>query len=79
MPPSEHRRLRRSGVPAKLDVDPELAAFVIARLDRLTFTSIADEVAEYFPPERRVRHSAIHAWASRRRTREAAAGAVLPR
>ncbi|HRO10952.1 hypothetical protein [Amaricoccus sp.] len=69
VPPTEHRRLHRPGVQAKLDADPELQAFVLARLDRLTFHNIAAEVAQYFPPERRVRHSAIHAWASRRRSR----------
>ncbi|MFO1208688.1 MAG: hypothetical protein U1E40_05615 [Amaricoccus sp.] len=54
-PPSEHRRLHRPGVQAKLDADPELQAFVLARLDRLTFKNIAAEVAQCFPPERRVR------------------------
>ena len=68
-PPSEHRRLHRPGVQAKLDADPELQAFVLARLDRLTFKNIAAEVAQCFPPKRRVRSSAIHAWASRRRAR----------
>ena len=62
-PPSERRRPHRPGAQAKLDADPELQAFVLARLDRLTFKNIAAEVAQCFPPERRVRSSAIHAWA----------------
>lgn len=69
VPPTEHRRLHRPGVQAKLDADPELQAFVLARLECLTYQSIAEEVAEYFPPERRVRRSAIHQWAIRNRRR----------
>lgn len=67
VPSTEHRRLHRPGFLPKLDVDPLLQAFVLARLDRLTFKGIAEEVAAHFPPERRVRHSAIHAWATRGR------------
>lgn len=70
-PPSEHRRLHRPGVQPKIDADPELQAFILARLDRLTFKSIAAEVAEYFPPTRRVGRSAIHEWSRRRRHRRA--------
>lgn len=68
-PPSEHRRLHRPGNRPKLDADPVLQAFVLARLDRLTFKSIAAEVAEYFPPARRVGRSAIHEWSRRRHRR----------
>lgn len=60
--PTEHRRLHRPGVPSKLDTDPELRAFVLARMDRMTFPQLADAVAAHFPPERRVRKSAIHRW-----------------
>lgn len=58
-PPSEHRSQHRPGVIAKLDRDPELRAFVEARLDRMTFQQIAAAVTERFPPDRRVRKSAI--------------------
>ncbi|MDF0602319.1 hypothetical protein P1J78_16390 [Psychromarinibacter sp. C21-152] len=61
-PPSDHRRNHRPGRPAKIDSDRELQAFIRARIDRLTFVEIAEEVAETFPPERRVGKSAIHAW-----------------
>lgn len=70
-PPSEHRRLHRPGNRPKLDADPVLQAFVLDRIDRLTFKSIAAEVAEYFPPERRVGRSAIYEWSRRRRVRGA--------
>ena len=61
-PASDHRRAHRPGRPAKLDTDPELRAFVLARIDRLTFDQIAREVALQYPLERRVGRSSIHHW-----------------
>lgn len=63
--PTDHRREHRPGRVAKLDADPVLQAFVVARLDRLTFEQIADDVADHFPQDRRVGKSAIHAWWTR--------------
>jgi len=65
-PATEHRREHRPGRPVKIDADPELAAFVAARIDRMTFHQLAAAVAETFPPARRVGKSAIHAWWQRR-------------
>lgn len=65
--PSDHRRAHRPDRPANIDADPELRAFILARIDRMTFHQLADAVAETFPPARRVRHSAIHAWWKRNR------------
>lgn len=59
-PPCDHRREHRSGIPAKIDNDPELQAFIRARIDRMTFEQCAAAVAAHFPPERHVRKSAIH-------------------
>lgn len=61
-PATDHRREHRSGRPPKIDTDPELAAFIRARIDRLTFEEIAAQVAAHFPPARRVGKSTIHAW-----------------
>ena len=61
-PPCDHRREHRSGIPAKIDNDPELQAFIRARIDRMTFEQCAAAVAAHFPPERHVRKSAIHDW-----------------
>lgn len=69
-PPSDHRRDHRPGVPAKIDSDPELQAFIRARIDRLTFAQIAGDVAATFPPGRRVAKSAIHDWWQRTRKAE---------
>ncbi|TCM79647.1 hypothetical protein [Rhodovulum steppense] len=60
--PSAHRRAHRPGRPPKIDTDPELRAFIRARIDRMTFIDLAEEVAKAFPPERRVGKSAIHSW-----------------
>ncbi|MFO1140790.1 MAG: hypothetical protein U1E59_00095 [Amaricoccus sp.] len=54
-PPFEHRR--RPGRLSKIGADPELQAFILPRLDRLTYHQIADAVAAHFPPEPRVRPS----------------------
>jgi hypothetical protein len=65
VPPTQHRREHRAGRPAKLDTDLELQAFVVARIDRLTYSEIAAEIATHFPKLRRVGKSAIHSWWNR--------------
>lgn len=59
---AEHRRCHRSGVPPRISTDPELEAFIRARIDRLTFTQIIAEVAATFPPGRRTSLSALSRW-----------------
>lgn len=61
-PPSEHRRAHRPGVQRRIDTEPELETFIRARVDRMTFAELAAEVANVFPPNRRVGRSAIHDW-----------------
>lgn len=61
-PATEHRRRHRPGRPAKIETDPELKAFIIARIDRMAFEQVASDVATHFPKERRVGKSAIHDW-----------------
>ncbi|KHQ53004.1 hypothetical protein [Mameliella alba] len=65
--PCAHRRAHRPGRPAKIDTDAELRAFILARIDALTFPQLEAEVAKAFPPARRVRKSAIHAWWTKHR------------
>lgn len=57
-----HRRAHRPGHPSRIDADPELRAFVSARLDTLTFDQTATDIAAHFPPNRRVSRSSIHRW-----------------
>jgi hypothetical protein len=49
----------RSGRPSIIDSDPELRAFVEARLGAMTFTRIVAEVAATFPEGRRTSLSAL--------------------
>lgn len=48
VPPTDHRREHRPGIAGTIDSHPELQAFIAARLDRLTFKQIADEIADHF-------------------------------
>jgi len=68
-PITEHRRKYRPGRPAILDTDPELRAFVLAGIDRMTFPEIEAAIALQYPVERRVKKSAIHAWWKKTRAR----------
>ena len=62
IPITEHRRLHKPGRTPKIDMDPALQSFILARIDRLTFHQIADEIAAHFPPDRQVGKSVVHAW-----------------
>jgi hypothetical protein len=55
----DHRR-------GKIENDPELQAFIRARVTTMTFPELAAAVAANFPPERRVAMSSIHRWWHRR-------------
>lgn len=59
---ADHRRCHRSGVPPRIASDPELEAFIRARIDHLTFTKIVAEVAATFPPARRTSLSGLSRW-----------------
>jgi len=66
-PTAEHRRQHRPGFPARIDADPELSVFILARIDTMTFHQLQDTVAAAFPPHRRIRKTAIHRWWTRNR------------
>lgn len=70
-PATEHRRAHRPGRVPKLDADPELRAFVLARIDRMTYDEIARSVAVEYPVQRRVSRSTIHEWWRKNRARYA--------
>lgn len=57
-----HRRLHRPGRPRRIDADPELRTFVLARIEVMTFEELAEAIAQQFPPERCIGKSAIHDW-----------------
>ena len=64
LPPTlaEHRRAHRRGLPPRISSDPELEAFIRARIDRLTFSEIVAEVAATFPPNRRISVTSLSRW-----------------
>ena len=61
-----HRRAHRSGHPGKIESDPELEAFILARIDTLTFGQIVSDVRATFPPDRHCSHSGLGRWWKRR-------------
>lgn len=63
---AEHLRQHRPGPPSKIDGDPEMLVFILARIDTMTFRALARAVAKEFPPERRVKRSIINDWWHRR-------------
>lgn len=67
VPVTQHRREHRAGIPAIIDSNPSLRAFILARLDRLTFKQVADEIAQHFPPALHIHQSTVHRWSQRRR------------
>ena len=72
LPPIDpHRAAHRVGSPSRIDTDPELTAFIRARIDRLTFKEIAADIAAHFPPDRRASVSGLHRWFHRQRRQAA--------
>ena len=57
-----HRRAHVRGIPPKIDSDPELRAFIIARIATMKFTEIEAEVRANFPPDRHTSKSALSRW-----------------
>ena len=57
-----HRAAHRPGFPPMIEADPELKAFILARIDTLTFDAIVADLKAAFPPERQVSRSSVHRW-----------------
>ena len=57
-----HRRAHRKGVVSRIQSDPELEAFIRARIASQAFTAIVKEVDAAFPPDRRTSVSATSRW-----------------
>ena len=62
-----HRRLHRSGGPSKIESDPELQAFINARIDTQTYAKIVSAVRAHFPADRRTSIAAVGRWSQKRR------------
>jgi hypothetical protein len=61
------RAAHRSGAPARIDSDPELQAFIRARIADHTFDRIIAAIDAEFPPERRTSRSSLSRWWTRNR------------
>ena len=57
-----HRRAHRPGMPGKIASDPELQAFILARIESLTLKETVAAVTEAFPADRHVSVSAVSRW-----------------
>lgn len=70
-----HRRAHRPGQPAKIDCNPDLQAFILARIETMTFDQIVAEIKAHFAEPERVKRSSVHRWW---RKREKARAATTP-
>ena len=57
-----HLRSHRPGTLGKIASDPELEAFIRARIDTLTLKETVAAVTAAFPPDRHVSISAVNRW-----------------
>jgi hypothetical protein len=60
-------KLRQEAPHGLIDSAPKLRAFVLARIERMTLTALAEVSARQFPPVRRVGKSALDDWFHRNR------------
>ena len=57
-----HRAAHKPGVPSKIEADPEVKAFIQARIETLTFDDMFEAVKANFPPERQISRSSLRRW-----------------
>jgi hypothetical protein len=56
------RAAHRPGRLSRIESDSDLRAFILARIQRLTFDQMIDEIRSNFPPERQASRSSLHRW-----------------
>lgn len=61
-PAAEHLRNHRGGTLSRVTRDPEIEAFIRARLDTTTLVDIVAEIAATFPKERHISMSSLSRW-----------------
>jgi len=64
-----HRRQHRSGLPSRIDTDPELQAFIRDGIDPLTYRELVAEIATAFPKDRRIGKSVLSRWSIAQRSK----------
>lgn len=53
---------RRTEIRSRIEADPELRTFILARIATLTFDQVIADIAAHFPPARRTTRSSLHRW-----------------
>jgi hypothetical protein len=66
-----HRRAHRGGTLSKIASDPELEAFIEARIDTHTYSELVGAVRSKFTADRQTSIAAVGRWAQKRRNRTA--------
>ena len=61
-----HRRAHRMGLPGKIEGDPELEAFIVARIDTETYAKVVAAIKAHFPPDRQTSVAAVQRWFKKR-------------
>ena len=61
-----HPVTRRTEVRSRIEADPELRAFILARIGDLTFDQVRAEITANFGPARCPSRSSLHRWWHRR-------------
>jgi hypothetical protein len=61
------RAAHRVGTPSRITSDPEVEAFILARIEAMTYTQIVAAVAQSFPKSRHISMSSLQRWWAKRR------------
>lgn len=61
------RAAHRSGTPSRITCDPEIQAFILDRIETMTYAQIVAAVAQSFPKSRHISMSSLQRWWAKRR------------
>lgn len=61
------RAAHRVGTPSRITCDPEVEAFILTRIETMTYAQIVAEVAKSFPKSRHISMSSLQRWWAKRR------------
>ncbi len=61
------RAAHRVGTPSRITSDPEVEAFILARIEAMTYAQIVAAVAARFPKARHISMSSLQRWWTKRR------------
>ena len=61
------RAAHRVGTPSRITSDPEVEAFILARIETMTYAQVIAAVAKSFPKSRHISMSSLQRWWAKRR------------